>query len=100
MVKQYLYLLYNYTKELHFVKSLNSFNGHPHIIKFTDDNKDITPQYFIGIVSIIVFITVLIGVEQSLLCEYTSLVTALFHLVVVHYVFNIELVVHLTHEVI
>lgn len=41
-----------------------------------------------------------IGVEQSLLCEYTSLVTALFHLVVVHYVFNIELVVHLTHEVI
>ena len=42
-------------------ESLNSFNayGHPHIIKFTDDNEDITPQYFIGIVSIIVFITVL-----------------------------------------
>ena len=44
---------------------------------FCDPDEDLIPQYFIAI-------------EQKLMCECNSLTSALFNLVAVHYVFNIE----------
>ena len=48
-----------------------------HIIKFADVTSDILPQYFVAI-------------EQRVLIECKSLERAIFIMLAVHYVFNME----------
>ena len=50
-------------------------NNQPHIVVFSDDNEDVTKQYFIA-------------VEQDLMMETSTSLAALFFLFAAHYVFN------------
>lgn len=52
-------------------------NNHPHIICFQDEEEDLCGQYFIA-------------VEQMLIMESSSLVTAFFFLFCAHYIFNVQ----------
>ena len=52
-------------------------NNQPHIVIFSDDNEDVTKQYFIA-------------VEQDLMMETSTSLAALFFLFAAHYVFNLS----------
>ena len=52
-------------------------NNQPYILKLFDADSDIASQYFIVI-------------EQSLMIECSNMMSALFSLFAVHYVFNIQ----------
>ena len=56
---------------------IDTSNNFPHIIRIVDETQEMCDRYFIA-------------VEQALLLECRDLVSALFHLVTVHYVFNIK----------
>ena len=56
---------------------IDTSNNFPHIIRHYDPSEEFSDKYFIA-------------VEQAILLECRNLVGALFHLVAVHYVFNIQ----------
>ena len=58
-------------------EAVDTSNNHPHIIKFADVTSDVLPQYFVAI-------------EQQVLIECKNLERAIFIMLAVHYVFNME----------
>ena len=59
-------------------EAVDQSNNHRHIIQFFDSaDSDFSPQYFIA-------------VEQSLLVQCKTMKIALFSLLAVHYIFDIE----------
>lgn len=58
-------------------EAIDAANNQPHIVRFVDASGDIPPSYFIA-------------VEQELLLECRNIQSAVFLMLAVYYVFNIE----------